>query len=78
MLEQENATEHRPEIIFALAEARIPVYGLTQSKVSLEDVFLELTADKPESKPESKPEPEEAAAETGPEGKEVPDHDGDL
>lgn len=78
LLEQEDTAERRPEIIFALAEARILVYGLTQSKVSLEDVFLELTADKPESKPESKPEPEEAAAETGPEVKEVPDHDGDL
>ena len=74
LLEQEDETEHRPEIIFALAEARIPVYGLTQSKVSLEDVFLELTADKPESKPE----PEEAAAETEPEGKEATSHDSDL
>ena len=73
-LEQEDAMERRPEIIFALAEARVPVYGLTQSKVSLEDVFLELTADTPKNKPV-----EEAAIDKAePESEEATTHDGDL
>lgn len=48
-LTQKDTAERRKEIFFALCDARIPVFSMTQSRVSLEDVFLELTSDTPEA-----------------------------
>lgn len=63
-LTQEDDVERRRDIFFALADARIPVLAMHQKKVSLEDVFLELTEQK-------EPEP---VKETG----EVCEDDSDL
>ena len=38
------------KVFFALADAKIPLYSMTHSKASLEDIFLELTGGKEQSK----------------------------
>ena len=43
-----NLQEHadiRERLFYAFAEARCPILMMTSSRVSLEDVFMELTAD---------------------------------
>lgn len=72
-LEQTDHQELRKDIFFALCDARIPVYSMTQSRVSLEDVFLELTSDKPEPQAQMPT----AAADTE-KGKEAESLDSDL
>ncbi len=43
----------REPVFFAMCDARLPVLAMNLVKISLEDVFLELTADAPEEEPET-------------------------
>lgn len=44
-VETEGHTDIREELFYLLADAKCPLLEMTQSKLSLEDVFLELTED---------------------------------
>lgn len=41
----EDNTDAREAIFYALAQARLPIYAMSAEEKSLEDIFLELTAD---------------------------------
>ena len=54
----EDETDIREIIFFAFADKRIPILSMHVSKASLEEVFLELTAEAESEKPEEEPDRE--------------------
>ena len=44
----EKGLDLREAVFFAFCDARVPILGMSQARTSLEDVFLEVTADQPE------------------------------
>jgi ABC-2 type transport system ATP-binding protein len=44
-IETEGDKDIREELFYLLAEAKCPLLEMTQTKLSLEDIFLELTED---------------------------------
>ena len=56
VLQVKGDTDIREELFYLLAEARYPLLKLKQDKLSLEDIFLELTEEESEQKEECAPE----------------------
>ena len=48
VLTPEKGLDIREDVFFAFCDARVPILGMSQARTSLEDVFLEVTADQPE------------------------------
>ena len=44
-MESGDKADLREAVFYALAEAKCPIYAMEQRRLSLEDVFLELTED---------------------------------
>lgn len=58
----EQETEFLKAVFFAFCDIRMPVLQMVTSKASLEDVFIELTAEEPKEPPQSIPEEKEEEA----------------
>lgn len=61
----EEKTDIREQLFYRMAEQRMPVLKMDFKKISLEDIFLELTEEHPEVRDETKEVPDEGEKEIG-------------
>lgn len=54
----EEKTDIREELFYLMAENKMPVLKMDFKKISLEDIFLELTEEHPEIQKEEKEDPD--------------------
>lgn len=60
-VEAEPGRDLREDVFFAFSAAGKPIVRMNQTKASLEEIFLELTAEKPAEEPEEQPEESEVS-----------------
>ena len=81
-LQVEGTTDIRPELFYMLADAECPILELRQDKMSLEDIFLELTGSETEAEQAASEKMEEARKKrerfVRKEGKEEAENESDI